>query len=57
MYIKPGARELLLAAERQKFLHEQWPRIQETIRRLGLDAEELLGSRPQAPAEGEDEER
>jgi GntR family transcriptional regulator len=57
MYIKPGARELLLGAERQKFLHEQWPRIHETIQRLGLDAEELLGSRPPVPPEGEEEER
>src|SRR5438132_14391659 len=36
MFIKPGARGLLLAAEREKFLAEQWPRIQATIKRLGL---------------------
>ena len=42
MFIKPGAKEQLLAAEREKFLAEQWPRVQETIRRLGLSAEELL---------------
>src|SRR5436189_3452980 len=42
MFIKPGARNLLLDAERQKFLTEQWPRVQEMIRRLGLSAEELL---------------
>lgn len=42
MYVRPGAHELLLRAEREKFLTEQWPRIAETIRRLGLDAEELL---------------
>ena len=42
MFIKPGARALLLEAERNKFLAEQWPRIKETIQRLGLDAEELL---------------
>ncbi|HEV2718902.1 MAG TPA: hypothetical protein VG323_02700 [Thermoanaerobaculia bacterium] len=42
MFIKEGARELLLRNERQKFLEEEWPRIQETIERLGLKAEELL---------------
>ena len=42
MYVSLGARALLLAAERQSFLTEQWPRIQATIRRLGLSAEELL---------------
>jgi GntR family transcriptional regulator len=42
MFIKPGAHDLLLAGERQKFLAEQWPRVQATIRRLGLTAEELL---------------
>ena len=42
MFIKDGARNRLLAAERQKFLAEEWPRIAENIQRLGLDAEELL---------------
>src|SRR5438270_4818523 len=36
MFINAGARDLLLQAEREKFLNEQWPRIQETIQRLGL---------------------
>jgi DNA-binding transcriptional regulator YhcF (GntR family) len=42
MFIKLGARDLLFAAERQKFLAEQWPRVYETIQRLGLTPEELL---------------
>ncbi len=42
MFINAGARRLLLKAERQKFLDEQWPRIHATIQRLGLTAEELL---------------
>jgi GntR family transcriptional regulator len=42
MFIKPGARKLLLQGERQKFLGEEWPRILETIERLGLKAEDLL---------------
>ena len=44
MFINTGARRLLMQAERQKFLNEEWPRISETIQRLGLKAEELLGS-------------
>jgi len=42
MFVRPGARDLLLAAEREKFLDEQWPRIQETIQRLGLTPNDLL---------------
>lgn len=44
MYIKAGARDLLLEAERQKFLAEHWPRIHATIQRLGLTAEDLLNA-------------
>src|SRR5947207_8112945 len=39
MFIRPGARNLLLEAEREKFLAEQWPRVFATIRRLGLKSE------------------
>jgi len=42
MFIKTGARKLLLQGERQKFLGEEWPRILETIERLGLKPEDLL---------------
>jgi GntR family transcriptional regulator len=42
MFINTGARNLLLEGERQKFLAEEWPRIQATIQRLGLKAEQLL---------------
>src|SRR5512143_3750658 len=42
MFINAGARGLLLAGERKRFLEEEWPRTQETIRRLGLTAEDLL---------------
>jgi GntR family transcriptional regulator len=33
---------LLLQGERQKFLTDEWPRIRETIQRLGLKPEQLL---------------
>jgi len=42
MFINTGARNLLLKAERQKFLAEEWPRLYATIQRLGLKPEELL---------------
>jgi len=42
MFINEGARELLLQAERQKFLAEHWPRVHAIIQRLGLTPEELL---------------
>ena len=42
MFVKAGARDLLLRGERQKFLAEEWPRVAATIRRLGLTPEELL---------------
>jgi GntR family transcriptional regulator len=42
MFIKSGARSLLLQGERQKFLAEEWPRIHATMLRLGLKPEELL---------------
>ena len=44
MFINDGARRLLMQGERQKFLADEWPRIHETIQRLGLSAEELLDS-------------
>jgi GntR family transcriptional regulator len=50
MFINAGARELLLQGERQKFLGEEWPRISQTIQRLGLSAEELLRAAPPQPA-------
>jgi GntR family transcriptional regulator len=44
MFINTGARKLLLAGERQKFLAEQWPAIHATIQRLGLTLQELLAA-------------
>lgn len=50
MFINAGARDLLLQGERQRFLGDEWPRISETIRRLGLTVEELLRAAPGEPA-------
>lgn len=42
MFVKAGARDVLLQGEREKFLTEQWPRIAATIERLGLTPKQLL---------------
>ena len=59
MFIKPGARDLLLKAERRKFLEEEWPRISATIQRLDLTPEELLeaGAANRPSSDSEKEER
>jgi GntR family transcriptional regulator len=46
MFVKGGARKMLLHGEREKFLSEDWPRVYQTIQRLGLKAEELLDAGP-----------
>jgi GntR family transcriptional regulator len=52
MFVNPGARDLLLQGERQKFLAEDWPRIHETIQRLGLKADDLLnGANPRSSSD------
>jgi GntR family transcriptional regulator len=59
-FIKPGARNLLLEGERQKFLAEEWPRISANIQRLGLTTEELLKAanpKPKSKSNSEEEDR
>jgi GntR family transcriptional regulator len=41
MYVRPGARERLRAAERERFLDHEWPRLRERLKRLGLGANDL----------------
>lgn len=41
MFVKAGARDLLLKGERQKFLTEEWPLVAEKIQRLGVTQKEL----------------
>ncbi len=36
MYVSDGARRLLLAGERERFLNEEWPQILAVINRLGF---------------------
>ena len=56
MFVSLGARQRLLHGERKRFLAEEWPRIAETIRRLGLSADELLaaGGRRSAALRGKE---
>jgi GntR family transcriptional regulator len=41
MYVTEGALEKLVASERERFVHEEWPATVERIRRLGLDLRKL----------------
>ena len=42
MFVAEGAAERLRTAERKEFLEQRWPAIAAHIRRLGLDAEDLV---------------
>jgi GntR family transcriptional regulator len=42
MFINVGAADLLLTAERERFLTDEWPRVHSKIQRLGLTAQQLL---------------
>jgi len=41
LYVVAGARERLRAAERQRFMNDEWPRLRERLRRLGIQANQL----------------
>jgi GntR family transcriptional regulator len=49
MFVTAGARDLLLQGERRRFLADEWPRVQATIRRLGLTPQDLLAAAPPDP--------
>jgi GntR family transcriptional regulator len=59
MFVKDGVRKLLLRGERQRFLFEEWPRVQATIQRLGLTPKDLLdaGANGQTSPKPEEKER
>ena len=50
MFVRADARAALLKAERERFLSEQWPTIQASIRRLGLSLSDLLSAGDTLPA-------
>jgi len=43
LYVTDGAREALLARERERFLKDEWPPLRERIQRLGFDVADLVG--------------
>jgi GntR family transcriptional regulator len=45
MYVLSGAKDKLSTEERRKFLEQEWPQVAERIERLGLEIDELLGSK------------
>ena len=53
MFVNAGARKKLLKHERQRFIEKEWPAVLATIERLGLDTEELLGTRSGDSDEGD----
>lgn len=36
LYVTAGARERLLQTERRRFLEDEWPRLRDKLRRLGI---------------------
>ncbi len=42
MFVMPQAPQHLLASERQRFLHEEWPAVVARIQRLGLSIDSLM---------------
>lgn len=42
MFVAPGAIERLRVDERDRFLHQVWPRIRAHIERLGIDVADLV---------------
>jgi GntR family transcriptional regulator len=41
LFVMPGARDRLRAAERERFLVEDWPRLRAKLKRLGIAAQQL----------------
>jgi GntR family transcriptional regulator len=41
VYVRPGARERLKQAARERFLDNEWPQLRARLRRLGLGATDL----------------
>lgn len=42
MYVREGARSVLLQRERERFLNDEWPMLLARIERMGLDVATLL---------------
>ncbi|NCF24766.1 MAG: GntR family transcriptional regulator [Gammaproteobacteria bacterium] len=56
MFVTDGARKRLLKDERRRFVEKEWPKVLESIDRLGLDAAELLSSSKESGEEGSNDD-
>jgi GntR family transcriptional regulator len=56
MFVTDGARRQLLKDERRRFIDKEWPKVLETIDRLGLDAAELLARAAESVDAGGDDD-
>jgi GntR family transcriptional regulator len=56
MFVTDGARQQLLKDERERFVDREWPKVLETIDRLGLDAAELLSRSTESKQSGNDDD-
>ncbi len=56
MFVTDGARKQLTKDERRRFVEKEWPKVLETIDRLGLDAGELLARSAESTEKGSDDE-
>ena len=52
MFVMDGARRQLLKDERRRFIDKEWPKVLESIDRLGLDAAELLARATESAEKG-----
>jgi len=56
MFVTDGAQKQLLKDERRRFVDKEWPKVLETIDRLGLDAAELLSRSTEFADKGGDDD-
>ncbi len=56
MFVNDGARKQLLKDERRRFIETEWPKVLETIDRLGLDVAELLSRATESADTGSDDD-
>lgn len=52
MYVVDGARDQLLARERERFLNEEWPALLARAQALGLDIAQLVQTAPLGKTSG-----
>ena len=53
MFVTAGAREQLMARERERFLTDEWPQLRARMGRLGIDARQLLDTMGQSEEDDE----